>query len=459
MIPRTRKGRVLVATLATLILAAAGVLVYALLNDRPGDVSNPDVAFELPPTMTAPPATPPKETGGFEWPIYGYTPARARAFPLAEPARPPFLQRWAVRGDDLLEFGPVAGGSSLYLLKNNGALYAIKRRTGVVYWKKKLGHLAASSPAYRKGVLFCTILEGAEGSKQGRVVAFNVEYPRVRWSRTLPSRTESSPLVVGDTVYVGSENGTVYALRADDGMLRWTYRASGAVKGGPAYEDGKLFFGDYGGRVHAVDAMTGRKLWAVSGGSGAFGLGGGRFYATPSVAFGRVYIGSTNGSVYSFSARNGQLAWRKSTGDYVYSSAAVASEGAGPTVYVGSYDGTLYALDARSGDVRWERRAEGRISGGIQIIGDLVFYSTLNGHTTAVGAATGRRVWTVAKGKFNPVISDGRYLFLNGQTSLFAYDLRSGRGAVSEVPGDRPVLKPPKRDRERLSRDRASGVS
>ena len=58
------------------------------------------------------------------------------------------------------------------------------------------------------------------------------------------------------------------------------------------------------------------------------------------------------------------------------------------------------------------------------------------------------------KGKFNPVISDGRYLFLNGQTSLFAYDLRPGKGPVEEVPGDRPKLKPPKRDRERLARER-----
>ncbi len=450
MIPRSRKARVVVATLTTLILAGGALLAWALTHDRPSDVTNTNVAFEAAPTTTVTPP-PAKETAAFEWPIYGYTPGRGRNFPLNRPARPPFLQRWAVRGNDLLEFGPVAGGSSLYLLKNNGALYAIKRRSGVVYWKKKLGNLAASSPAYRKGVLFCTILEGQKGSKQGRIVAFNVEYPRVRWARTLPSRTESSPLVVGDTVYVGSENGTVYALRADDGLPRWTYKAQGAVKGGPAYDNGKLFFGDYSGHVTAVDATTGRKLWSVNGGGGAFGLGGGQFYATASVAFGRVYLGNTNGSVYSFSERNGALGWRKGTGNYVYSSAAVADEpGIGPTVYVGSYDGTMYALDARTGRTRWSRRAEGKISGGIQIIGDLVFYSTLNGHTTALGAATGRPVWTVARGKFNPVISDGRYLFVNGQTSLFAYDLRPGNGPVAEVPGDRPVLKPPVRDRARL---------
>ena len=125
------------------------------------------------------------------------------------------------------------------------------------------------------------------------------------------------------------------------------------------------------------------------------------------MAFGRVYIGSTNGSVYSFSTRDGRLAWRKGTGNYVYSSAAVADEpGVGPTVYVGSYDGTLYALNARSAPSAGATAPRADL-GGIQIVGDLVFYSTLNGYTTAVGAATGRRVWTVHKGKFNPVISTG----------------------------------------------------
>ena len=438
----------LVAAFAVLLVVAGALVGYALTHRHPADVSNPSVAFTAPTTTARAPAPDPK-TLAFEWPIYGYTPSRTRSFPLATPARPPFFQRWTLDGSTLLEFPPVAGGSSLYLLKNNGALYAIKRRSGVVYWKNKLGNLAASSPAYRQGVLFCTLLEGAKGSSQGRVVAFNVEYPRVRWSRTLPSRTETSPLVVGDTVYVGSENGTVYAFRAEDGFTRWTAKVGGAIKGGLAYDSGKLFFGDYSGHVTSLDAATGRKLWSVDGGSGAFGLGGGTFYATASVAFGRVFIGNTNGSVYSFAEKNGALAWRTSTGNYVYSSAAVDSiAGVGPTVYVGSYDGTMYALNARTGDVRWKHQAEGQISGGIQLIGDLVFYSTLNGHTTALGAATGRVVWSVPRGKFNPVISDGRYLFLNGQTSLFAYDLRPGKGPVRTVPGDHPVLKPPKRDQQ-----------
>uniref|UniRef100_A0A6J5ZZW7 Unannotated protein n=1 Tax=freshwater metagenome TaxID=449393 RepID=A0A6J5ZZW7_9ZZZZ len=244
---------------------------------------------------------------------------------------------------------------------------------------------------------------------------------KILWSRALPSRTESSPLIRRGIVYFGSENGTVYALRAKDGSVVWTYKAGGAVKGGLAYANGKLFFGDYNGHVHGIDAKTGRSRW-VSGGGGALGLGDGQFYGTASVAFGRVYIGNTNSSVYSFATSNGALAWRKGTGGYVYSSAAVADiPKLGPTVYIGSYDGKLYALNAKNGAVRWTRPASGRVSGGIQIIGDLVFVSSLEKRTTAFGVRSGKKIWSVDKGMFNPVISDGKLLFLNSVTSMYAY--------------------------------------
>ena len=95
-----------------------------------------------------------------------------------------------------------------------------------------------------------------------------------------------------------------------------------------------------------------------------------------------------------------------------------------PTVFIGSYDGRFYALDARSGSVLWERRAEGKISGGAVVLGDLVFYSTLNRHTTALGVATGQKVWTTGRGAFNPVVSNGRGIFLVGYTNLFGIDGR-----------------------------------
>ncbi|MFM8763084.1 MAG: PQQ-binding-like beta-propeller repeat protein [Solirubrobacterales bacterium] len=420
MIPRSRTARILVGLLAGAIIVVGAGLAWARSARTPSDVVNTEVGFE---TTTAPA---PREPKKFSWPFYGYDAARTHYYPLARGLRPPFRTKWAVRGSVLLEFTPVADDRFLYLLKNNAALYIIRRSDGKVVWKKLLGKLAASAPAVRDGKVFCTILV-RKGSGNGRVVAIDTSTRKIAWAKDLPSRTETSPVEVNGTVYIGSENGTVYALRASDGKVRWSKRFGGAVKGGLAYSNGALFFGDYAGEVHSLRARDGKTLW-TSGSGGSLGIGDGQFYATASVAFGRVYIGNTNGSMYSFSTKDGSLAWRKSTGAYVYSSAAVADpRGVGPTVYFGSYDGTVYALDARTGRTRWSREAGGRISGGVDLLGDLLFYSTLEGRSGALSAAKGTKVWGIDRGEFNPAITDGETLYLNDQTGMWAYSV-GGRG-------------------------------
>jgi outer membrane protein assembly factor BamB len=447
---RMRPGRwrwLALAAVVVLLLAGGGVGL--LLSGEPGNVSNPDVEFRATPPPATLPVPAPEQEGRdpFTWPFYGYTRARTRYLPLAKPLRPPFPERWKVGGSVLLEFPPVLGGHSLYLLKNNGALYAISRTTGHVRFKRKLGDLAASSPAYADGTVYVVLLARGKGVKAGRVAAISAKDGHTRWSKPLPSRSESSPVVAGGTLYFGSEDGTVYALRASDGFVRWRSKAPGAVKAGLALADGKLFFGDYAGQVTALRASDGHVVWRKGTSGGKFGLSSGTFYATPAVAFGRVYLGNTDGFVYSYAATNGALAWRTRTGGYVYGAAAVAPvDGIGPTVYVGSYDGTFYALDARTGHVRWKRKAEGRISGGAVLVGDLVFYSTLEHTTTALGARTGRKVWSTHRGAFNPVVSDGRMLFLVGYTSLYGLE---GRPASTQLSPTSPAL-------ERAARARAA---
>jgi outer membrane protein assembly factor BamB len=399
------------------ILLIAGAAVALTLRNR--DISNPNVEFSNPPGQ--PPAPEPQKTqtnadASFEWPVYGYSKTRTRAFPLSDPSslHPPYNTKWADHGRVLLEFPPVLGRRALYELKNNGALYALSRRSGRVLWKKKVGSLAASSPAYAHNTVYAVLLSRFKGASGGRVIALDAKDGRVRWSRKLPSRAESSPLIDHGRVYFGSEDGTVYSVNARDGSLRWRFKAQGAVKGALAMDANRnLYFGSYGGGVYSIRARDGGLRWKAQA--------GGNIYSTAAVAYDRVYLGSTDGNVYSFGASSGRLAWRHATGGYVYGSPAVAHVPDGsPTVYIGSYDGKLYALDARTGRPRWTRSAEGKISGGTVVIGDLVFYSTLNKTTTAVGARTGKFIWRTRRGAFNPAVSDGRHLFLVGYSSLFA---------------------------------------
>jgi hypothetical protein len=71
--------------------------------------------------------------------------------------------------------------------------------------------------------------------------------------------------------------------------------------------------------------------------------------------------------------------------------------------------------------VRWTRGGYGRISGGATVIGDIVYFADLgNKKTYGLGARTGRQVFTHERGSYNPVVSDGRTLFLAGYHALYA---------------------------------------
>src|SRR5215216_1460946 len=435
MPPQERKRRLrrIVLGLGIALLALVGAAAAYVVSREERDVFNPDVEFRDEPAATPDAEEEPAEPGKnkadpvdrFIWSHYGYTRDRRRYLPLKKPVRPPFKEIWQFQGNVLLEFPPVIGGKRLYLLNDSGKLIAIHKHTGKRLWRRKLGALAAASPAYADGMVYVVILERTKrgsGSRAGRVVALEGDTGKVRWSRELASRSESSPLVVDDRLYFGSENGTVYSMGTRDGRVRWRFHADGAVKGGLALSGGRLYFGDYGGHVYAIRLSDGRQSWRASTSGGRFGIGSGNFYSTPAVAFGRVYIGNTDGRVYSFSANSGQLAWSQSTGGYVYASPAVAQvPGGRPLVYVGSYSGRFYALDARSGAVRWSRGGNGRISGGATVIGDIVYYADLgNKRTIGLSARSGRKLFEHERGSYNPVVSDGETIFLAGYHALYA---------------------------------------
>jgi len=320
----------------------------------------------------------------------------------------------------LLEFPPVIYGERIFQLSDDAVLNALDKRTGRVLWTRRVGQLSASSPAVTFNTVYVTILSSGHPPSPGRVIALDSADGAVRWWRALPAPSESSPLIDDGRVFFGSQSGLVYALNDATGAVLWTYRAGGAVKASPTLADGALYFGDYSGHLQAVSEQSGRRLW-ISASEGAL-FGSGTFYSTPAVIYGRVFLGNTDGRVYAYDAFDGKLDWAVQTGDYVYSSPAVTdAPGLGPTVYIGSYSGTFYALNARTGGVSWSFDAHGRISGSPTIVGRTVYFSDLGQHRTyGLGISTGRVLFEMHTGAFDPVTSDGSDIYLTGVTSLFA---------------------------------------
>jgi outer membrane protein assembly factor BamB len=419
--PSTRRRRLFAALIVLVVLILAVLLAIHLYErHRTGSVYHPHARFVPQPTPTLPKTKPDK----FTWPIFGYTKDHSRDFPAPERVRPPFHQLWERNNHALLEFPPVIYGERIFQLGDNGVIVALDKHTGHVIWKRSLGRLSASSPAVTSNTVYATILASGHARVPGRLVALDSRTGAVRWYRALPSASESSPLIDHGRIFFGSQSGTVYALNDSNGHLLWTYHASGSVKASPTLSGGILYFGDYSGHVQAISERTGRRIWRSSS-EGAL-LGSGTFYSTAAVFYGRVFLGNTDGRVYAYDASSGKLDWAVQTGAYVYASPAVTNApGLGPTIYLGSYNGNFYALNARSGHISWHFNAHGRISGSATIVGKLVYFADLGTHTTyGLGISTGRVLFEKNTGAFDPVISDGKNIYLTGLTGLYGLEPR-----------------------------------
>jgi outer membrane protein assembly factor BamB len=299
----------------------------------------------------------------------------------------------------------------------------VSEKTGKRAWIYRAHRCVAASPAigpHAHGTVYeaflnrppCNAQNGGHGV-DGEVIAFSAGHGRIHWRRRI-GPSESSPLLVGDRLYVGDWNGDVWAFDANHGRVLWRRRvAHAAIKGALAYADGHLFVGAYDGHVYCL-TRRGKVLWRGSAQPRLFG--GSDFYSTPAVAYGRVYIGSTDGKVYAFGAATGHRLWSHSTGGYVYASPAVWQQ----RVLVGSYSGKFSAFDAGTGEPDWTFHAGGPISGSAVVVDGVAYFSTLhehglkNGRTYALDARTGKELWTFPDGKYTPVVAVEGRLFLVG---------------------------------------------
>lgn len=407
------RRRALVA-LAVVALLAAGA-VTAVVVHRMHQVA--DVRGSSTVEFTAAATTEPKPAPHVDWPLYGYGTARTRSVPY--PLKPPFKTVWRYHAGSLVEFPPSVGYGRLFFSTNSGKFVSISIKDGRRAWKYISHRCVAASPAVGPyGSVYAVFLNkppcnrspGTPGL-QGLVIDFGVGWGKVRWTQTI-GPTESSPLQVAKTLYLGDWNGDVWALDHHTGRKLWRFHTNGAVKGGVAYAGGRLYVGSYDGHVYSL-TLAGKEIWRAS--SLGTLLGTGRFYSTPAVAYGRVYIGATDGKVYSFGAGSGKLRWARDTGGYVYASPAVAHD----TVYVGSYSHWFTAFDAATGATRWRFQANGPISGSATVVGNVVYFATLSGRTYALDATTGKQVWTFPDGEYTPVVAIPGMLFLVGQATVY----------------------------------------
>jgi outer membrane protein assembly factor BamB len=102
-----------------------------------------------------------------------------------------------------------------YLTAAGGTVAALRAGDGSLLWRYTTGDPAVNVLVIN-GVAYLT-------STGGTVDALRTTNGALLWHYTIPGQVFNTPLVDGDTVYIGAANGVVYALQANTGVLRWYY--------------------------------------------------------------------------------------------------------------------------------------------------------------------------------------------------------------------------------------------
>ena len=309
--------------------------------------------------------------------------------------------RWSTRLDGPVRGSPTISGRFLYLGTTTGSLVALERATGAIHWRYPVGASVGSTPAVAGGLV---LIAGADG----RVHAVDAMTGRLRWAtrRTqdlpFPWGHESgdlylsSPLVVGEAVFVGNGDGALYRLDLRTGKVVWRLQTEGRVRSSPAYGDGVVFVGSADGSVYAADAATGARRWRFdTEGRGLlsqnFGYDRRTVQSSPSLDATTVYIGARDGFLYAIGRATGKERWRFDHKiSWVNSSPALANG----LVFAGSSDGHFeQAVDAVSGAEKWRVPTPNLVWGSAAIVGSTAYFGDATGTLYAVDAGTGVLRW------------------------------------------------------------------
>jgi outer membrane protein assembly factor BamB len=355
------------------------------------------------------------DAGYVDWPLFGRVPERTHYLPADNGLlEPPLKQAWSINTHALIEFPPAIHDGVAYVINKYGNGKAVRLSDREILWELNIRPSDkgkpnfVTAPVYHRGLVYGAFLDG-------NLVAGDAKTGKRVWVRKLDAHLESSPLAIGDTLYLGTDKTDLVALRASDGKIRWRFNAPGAIKASPSYHHGRVFFADYQSSMFALDATSGKPLWRTNT-SKVPPFGNGGFFSSPAIAFGKVYAARDDGTVFAFDEKTGKVEWSFDTGGYVYGSPAVARvPGTKPSVYIGAENGRFFALDAASGEVEWRRDVGGPIPGTAVVIGRTVYTSSFKTReTVGFDVVTQKKTFELKESGYTPVVSDGKRLYVVG---------------------------------------------
>jgi outer membrane protein assembly factor BamB len=196
---------------------------------------------------------------------------------------------------DFLSTSPVVAQGMVYVAGGDGGITALDAASGQKKWERSTLP-TGQTPTVANGVLFLPTVEG-------ELDALDASSGQVKWQAVHGEGFTSSPVVVGNTIYIYSYAG-VFAMDRASGKDRWFRKMNGTlaalivvnnaiymVAGDRNWKPNGLSLGPDNQELDVLDASTGSDLWyyPLSGLS----------FSTPAVSGGVAYVGAGDGKMYA----------------------------------------------------------------------------------------------------------------------------------------------------------------
>ena len=239
----------------------------------------------------------------------------------------------------------------------------------------------------------------------------------------------ATPVVEGDTLYVGVERGLFYAVSISRGKKIWTYQAQGGIEAQATIHDQTVFVPDTKGNVYALDKIKGKVLWVAN-------LDG-EIMSAPLYYDNKLYVVTLSKELAILDADKGTVLWqiRQRTKDLGFTVRKSANPVyAGGNILVGYSDGTLVAHDPKDGRVKWGKQLGDRskefhdIDATILVAGQVAYVTSADNHLFALNPNNGETLWIAPMGNVNNALlyKDALYVTANG----IVYSLKPDSGEI-----------------------------
>ena len=242
--------------------------------------------------------------------------------------------------------------------------------------------------------------------------SINQVYPKVKtlWEYNTGFTIGSSPVVDGNSVFIGDASGIFYSFDLTDGSINWKYKTNNAIYSTPAVEDNFVLFGCADSSIYCLNSENGNLIWKYKTNAAVLGC--------PIIEDDIVFIGGSDKAFRAIDLETGNLAWEFSgLNGFVETKPTYYND----KILFGAWDENFYCLDAETGKLNWKWK--GDRSGTFYspaacwpVVSDgIVFFAAPDRKLTALEIETGKQFWRTEKYQVRETVGiseDGNRLFI-----------------------------------------------